>query len=182
MAEKAALRAECKTRERELTAQQRLASDLALQKRFLDLPQLAEAHTVLLFYGMGLEVDTRPLLDELQRQGKRVLLPRCLSGHRMEAREYHPQRLSRHRYGMWEPTEDCPVVEKGDIQLALVPALCYDRRRVRLGRGGGFYDRYLADFNGFTVGLCRDVLLRAELPREDWDARVELVLTETQAF
>ena len=182
MADKAAFRAECKNRERKITQQQRLESDFALQQKFLRLPQLAQADTVLLFYGMGFEVDTRPILDELYRQGKRVLLPRCLPEHRMEARCYDPDRLTHHRYGMWEPSEDCPVVDKGQIDLILVPALCYDRSRVRLGRGGGFYDRYLADFTGFTVGLCRAALLRDAVPRDDWDAPVDLVLTERETI
>lgn len=182
MADKAAFRAEWKRRERELSPGELAESNGRLCRRFLALPQVEEARTVLLFFGMGAEVDTRPLLEELTRRGKRVLLPRCLSQGQMEARRYAPDRLTRHQYGMLEPGQDCERVEKSGIDLILVPALCYDTQCYRMGRGGGFYDRYLTGFAGATVGLCRDALLCGGVPREPWDRPVELVLTETKRF
>ena len=182
MADKAAFRESIKALEHQIPAAQRLESDQALRDAFLRLPQLAGAETVLLYYGMGFEVDTRPLLDTLLRRGKRVLLPRCLPAGGMEARRYEPDKLRRHRYGMWEPGPVCEAVEAARIDLILVPGLCFDRQRFRLGRGGGYYDRYLAGYGGFTVGLCRDALLQAAVPREDWDMSVSLVLTETEQF
>ena len=145
---------------------------------------------------MGLEVDTGPLLEALTERDKKLCLPRCLPGHAMEARRYDSARLIRHRYGMLEPDEHCPVVEKSRIDLILVPALCYDRSCFRLGRGGGFYDRqnhrvgygggfydrYLADYTGITIGLCREALLCDKVPVEPWDRKTDLVLTERQQF
>ena len=182
MADKAAFRAEIRRREQALTEAQRLESDALLCRRFLDLPQVAKAETILLFAGMGLEVDTGPLLEALTERDKKLCLPRCLPGHAMEARRYDSARLIRHRYGMLEPDEHCPVVEKSRIDLILVPALCYDRSCFRLGRGGGFYDRYLADYTGITIGLCREALLCDKVPVEPWDRKTNLVLTERQQF
>lgn len=182
MADKAAFRAGWRQREQALTRMELAESDVCLRRRFLELPQVERAASVLLFSGMGAEVDTRPLLEELSRQGKRVLLPRCLPRGGMEARRYDPDKLVRHQYGMLEPAPDCERVEKDGIDLILVPALCYDTRCYRMGRGGGYYDRYLADFAGATVGLCRDALLCAAVPRDPWDRPVGLVLTETKRF
>ena len=180
MDEKQRFRAQLREREQLLTEAARQESDARLRERFLALPEVAEAETVLLFCGMGREVDTLPLIAALVGQGKQVLLPRCLPGHRMEARRYTPGKLVRHKYGMLEPDTDCPVVDANSIDLILVPALCYDRTCCRMGRGGGFYDRYLEDYRGKTVGLCRDALLQDSVPRNEWDQSVELVLTETQ--
>ena len=182
MADKASFRAQMRERETDIPESARLESDRLLREQFLALDAVERAHTLLLFYGMGYEVDTRPLLDALRARGKRVLLPRCLPGHRMEARQYDPARLQQHRYGMWEPDETCPVVEQGEIDLILVPALCYDRQGRRMGRGGGFYDRYLADFGGVTVGLCRSALLCEAVPTDPWDRPVQCVLTERGRF
>ena len=52
----------------------------------------------------------------------------------------------------------------------------------RLGQGGGYYDRYLAGFQGFTVALCRDALLRDEIPTQPHDVPVQLVVTETRSL
>lgn len=178
--EKQAMRRRIHEIESGMTEEQRAGSDLALQKRFLSLPQVQNAQTILLYASMGREVDTAPVLNQLLRQGKRVLLPCCMPGNEMIARVYDPQRLCRHPYGMWEPTTECEVVEKQKIDLILVPGVCYDRSCMRMGRGGGFYDRYLASYQGVTVGWCRDVLLQEKIPTQPWDRPVQLMLTERE--
>jgi len=62
--------------------------------------------------------------------------------------------------------------------LILVPNLCCDRQGYRLGHGGGYYDRYLAGYAGMTVSLCPAQWLQEQLPREEYDLPVRLVLTE----
>ncbi len=178
-ADKAALRAAIRARAAALDPAERRRSDQTLTDRFLTLPWTAQAHTVLLFCGVGTEPDTRPLLEGLWRSGKRVLLPRCLPGRAMETRLVRSwAELRPGAYGIPEPGDACPVVEKGAIDLILVPALCYDLSRRRLGQGGGYYDRYLTGFGGRTAGLCRACLLQKTLPVEDHDRAVDLVLTE----
>ena len=158
---------------------ERRRSDVILLQRFLELPWTAEADTLLLFYGVGAEPDTGHLLLELWRQGKRVLLPKCLPGRAMEARLVRSgDDLRPGAFGIPEPLDTCPTVDSGEIDLILVPALCYDLSCRRLGQGGGYYDRYLAGYGGRTVGLCREGLLQRELPVEDHDRAVDLVLTE----
>ena len=83
-AEKAALRRAIRAAQRSWTAQRRRESDRALFARFLTLPELAGAETVLLFHGMGAEPDTRGLIAALLAEGKRVALPRCRPGHTLE--------------------------------------------------------------------------------------------------
>lgn len=162
-----------------MTTAERRESDETLLRRFLALPWTAEADTLLLFYGVGTEPDTGRLLPELWRLGKRVCLPKCLPGRAMESRPVRSgEDLRPGVFGIPEPLDACPAVDKGDIDLILVPALCYDRSCHRLGQGGGYYDRYLADYGGRTVGLCRECLLQDELPVEEHDRGVDLVLTE----
>lgn len=66
---------------------------------------------------------------------------------------------------MLEPGEDCPLVGKDAIGLVLVPGLAFDPSGGRLGQGGGFYDRWLADYAGCTAALCRTALLLPQVPR-----------------
>lgn len=74
-----------------------------------------------------------------------------------------------HPYGMLEPGEDCPLVGKDAIGLVLVPGLAFDPSGGRLGQGGGFYDRWLADYAGCTAALCRTALLLPQVPRAPHD-------------
>ena len=108
-----------------------------------------------MFYGVGREPDTRPVIRALLERGKRVALPKCLPGRRMQARAVSGlDKLTPGPFCIPEPGEDCPVVDREEIDLILVPNLCCDKQGHRLGHGGGYYDRYLAGYSGRTVALC----------------------------
>ena len=162
--------------------EEKQAEDRAICANFFALDEVSGAESILLFSGMGAEVDTMPLVEELYARGKRVLLPRCLDERQMEAREYRPGKLTRHRYGMLEPDESCPIVRAEEIRLAVVPGVCFDEGFHRLGRGGGFYDRFLARFHGCAVALCRERFLRRTIPTEAHDRPVEILVTERRVL
>ena len=151
----------------------------ALFERFLALPQVEAADTVMVFYGTGREPDTVPLIRALLARGKRVALPVVLPRRGMMARQVLDiDRLVPNRFGIPEPDDSCPAIEKSDIAVALIPNLMVDREGYRLGYGGGYYDRWLADFSGFTVCVCRPGRLAERIPREEFDVPVKLVLIE----
>ena len=181
--EKRALRAAVRAQLSALTDRERQESDEKLFCRFLALPQVEAAETIFAFWGIpGKEPDTARLIKKLIGAGKTVCLPRMLPGHRMEVRRYLPQYpMKEADFGILEPDPAlCPVVEREGIDLVLVPAACYDRRGYRLGFGGGYYDRWLAEFRGVTVGLCRQAVLQELVPIEVHDSRVDVLLTEDE--
>lgn len=144
---------------------------------FLALPQVEEADTVMLFCGVGRELDTAPILEDLLARGKRVVYPVCLPGRRMEARAVTgPDQLVPGTFGIPAPGEECPTVDKEAIGLVLVPCLMCDREGYRLGFGGGYYDRWLADYRGTTVCICPENRRVDELPRDEYDIAVNIVL------
>lgn len=167
-----------------LTPEELRRSDDALFARFLDLPQVERADAIFAFWGVpGREPETARLVEALLARGKRVGLPRMLPGRQMEIRQYDPARpLKLVSFGISEPGEDCPLLFPEEIDLALVPAVCYDRRGYRLGFGGGYYDRWLEHFHGVRVGLCRRAVLQDRVPIEAHDSRVELLLTEEALY
>ncbi len=167
-----------------LSRSELVRGDDALFARFLALPQVEAAKTIFAFWGIpGKEPDTARLIQVLVRRGKTVGLPRMLPGHRMEVRRYDPDRpLVKVSFGISEPGEDCPLIRREDIDLTLVPAVCYDRRGFRLGFGGGYYDRWLEHFSGVKAGLCRETVLQDRVPTEAHDAKVDILLTEGESL
>lgn len=150
-------------------------------QRFLSLPELENSQTVMLFYGVKGEPDTRVAINELLQRGKRVVLPRCIPERQMQARFITKESiLLPGAYGIPEPGEDCPLAEKKEIDLVLVPNLCCDKSGFRLGHGGGYYDRFLTDFPGVSVALCPEERLAEQLPAEETDIPVDIVLTQRQ--
>ncbi len=154
-----------------------------LLNQFLALTQVEVGKTILIFYGMEDEPNTKRVAAELLRRGKRVALPRCLPEGGMEARlVFDLSALSWGRYGIPEPGGDCPLVKKEELDVILVPNLCCDRAGYRLGRGGGYYDRYLVGFQGLSVALCPKDRLVGALPHEEFDLPVDLVLTDEEGI
>ena len=173
------LRAQIREALDELEDQERTWSDGELTRAFLAHPRLVEAKTVLLYYGVKTEVHTEGIIQTLLDQGKTVCLPRCLPEYEMQAQSITSlDELEPGDYDIPAPKADCPVVKKEDIDLILVPGLCFDSRGGRLGQGCGYYDRYLEDYEGITIGLCREDFFQVTLPREPLDAWVKYVITE----
>ncbi len=182
--EKTVLRVNIRKILNDMPSSQMQKSDAALFANLVALPQIAQAHTISLFWGItGLEPDTSRLVPQLLDMGKVVCLPRMLPERRMELRQYTPGcPMAMNSFGISEPTIDCPLIEKKDIDLVIVPALCYGRRGYRLGYGGGYYDRWLTDYTGITVGMCRDAVLQDSVPAEEHDKPVQVVVTESQVL
>lgn len=174
---KEALRAQVRRERAAIPLALRKAQDRALFQAFLAQACVKGASTVQVYWGVGEEGETTDLIAALLALGKRVALPRCLPGRAMESRLYRGGRLVRNSFGIPEPGMDCPLLPREELDVILVPALCYDRRGFRLGQGGGYYDRFLPGCGAATVGLCYRELLQEELPREEHDVPVGLLLT-----
>lgn len=183
-AEKSALRVRLRRALNEMPTAQMQSSDQALFRQLMGLSQIRQARMISLFWGItGLEPDTKVLVDQLLQTGKTVCLPRIVADHGMELRRYTPGcPMDMNAFGIWEPTLDCPLVPKEEIDLVIVPALCYDRRGFRLGYGGGYFDRWLSGYRGVTVGMCRQAVLQDAVPVEEHDRPVQAVVTEEQVL
>ena len=150
-----------------------------LLEQFAQLPEVLSAHTVMVYCGVGREPDTSALIRTLLERGQRVALPVCMPGRRLEVRVIHDEsQLVPGKFGIPEPEYGCPVISHEEIGAVLVPGLMADREGYRLGFGGGYYDRWLANYSGFTAIVCPADRLVDTLPHEDFDCRVQLVLTD----
>ncbi|WP_334302803.1 5-formyltetrahydrofolate cyclo-ligase [Romboutsia hominis] len=84
---------------------------------------------------------------------------------------------------MREPKPECsPEVEVKDIDVVIVPAVAYDKDCYRLGYGGGFYDRFIERLreDAITVGIAFDLQIFDSVPKEDHDAQLDYIITESQ--
>ena len=144
-------------------------------------PRLVEAQTILAYYSLPDEVCTRQLIDELIAEGKTVLLPKVLDADRMELRRYTgPHDLAEGAYGIMEPVGE-PFTDYALIDIALIPGMAFDASGHRLGRGRGYYDRFLNSqwsmVNGqWLIGLCFDFQKVPVLPSDDHDIPVDIVI------
>jgi 5-formyltetrahydrofolate cyclo-ligase len=185
MTSKTLLRAEMKARLAEMSAQDREDAGLRIRERILGLSEMQDARTVLLYASLPGEVSTDQLAAELRRMGVRVTYPRCLPATRemtLHAVASGGELLVDGPYGIREPSTECELVGIGDIDIALMPGLAWDREGQRLGRGAGYYDRLLADprWRGLRFGVFFAVQEIRLVPADPWDVPMNLVVTENE--
>ena len=145
------------------------------------LPCWAAAGTVLAFAAMPDEPDTAAILCQALADGKHLLLPRVLSKTAMDWVEIPDLALLRPgAFGILEPPADLPAADPAVFArpLALIPCLAAGHDGVRLGRGGGYYDRFLSAFRGVTVGICYTACTQWRLPHGRYDRQIQLLITE----
>jgi 5-formyltetrahydrofolate cyclo-ligase len=137
-----------------------------------DTPEWRAAGTVLLYRNLRDEFSTVGLANAAWRTGKRVVMPRVAG----------PGRLALHEVGAWtdlrlgafgiqEPPATLPSVDATAIDLAIVPGFAWTRQGMRLGRGGGYYDRLLPRLR-LAWGVGFDVQVMAQVPLEPHDLPV----------
>jgi 5-formyltetrahydrofolate cyclo-ligase len=177
-AEKAALRRRLMADRARLSPDQRAAAGRALRDAVLDLPQAQMAGTIAAYYSLASEPDTHGLVYALWKRGGYVLLPVLRPDADLDWASYEgPDSLRPGPRGLAEPGEPprgLDTIARAD--LVLVPALAVDRRGIRLGRGGGSYDRALARVGpGIpTIALIYDGELLDDVPAGDHDQRVRM--------
>ncbi|WP_030962967.1 5-formyltetrahydrofolate cyclo-ligase [Streptomyces sp. NRRL S-378] len=185
---KSELRRELLAARRALTPDARAEAAAALAVTALELPELAGARTVAAYVSVGGEPGTRALLDALRAAGKRVLLPLLLPDNDLDWAAYegpgslaeaaHPGKMR-----LLEPSGPAlgpDAVTQTDA--VLLPGLAVDGRGMRLGRGGGSYDRVLqrlerAGAHPALVVLLYDEEVVARVPEEPHDHPVQAVAT-----
>ncbi|MFJ3228277.1 5-formyltetrahydrofolate cyclo-ligase [Streptomyces sp. NPDC086783] len=160
----------------------------ALAARALELPELAHAGTVAAYVSMGSEPGTLALLDALRARRVRVLLPVLLPDNDLDWGEYAGEsslRRVRHgaRMALLEPAgERLGPAAVTEADAVLLPGLAVDGRGMRLGRGGGSYDRVLARLeragaDPALVVLLYDTEVVERVPDETHDRPVHAAIT-----
>lgn len=128
------------------------------------------------------EVDTYQIIRKAWEEKKRVVVPKCYPKDKtMVFRELTAfNELESVYYGLLEPIEEkTAAVAKNEIELMIVPGLAFTRKGYRLGFGGGYYDRYLQDFQGKKISLLfKDIQLVEDLPVENHDLPVQAIIHE----
>ena len=154
--------------------------DRALCEQVASHPFFASCELLLLFSPTKGEPDLLPLADLARSLGKQVAFPLChkedhtLTFHLVSS----PDELSTGAYGILAPSPDAPMPRLTENTLCLLPALSFDRQGYRLGYGGGYYDRFLSNFPGRTVGPIYSCLVSESLPMEEHDKAVHQIITE----
>ena len=149
-----------KMKEQQLIVKQQ--RDALLTQYLLESSAYQQAGTVATYSSLPHEFDTRVLIPKTYPQGRMTFV------------DYNPNDLELTAFGIWEPRSE-RAVEKSHIDLIHVPGIAFNKKGYRIGYGGGYYDRYLADFKGMTVSTIYPYQL-VDFQPDDCDIPVQEVL------
>jgi len=170
------------------------AKSLLIGERLMTIDAFRHARQterLMSYVSMPLEVNTLPFFS-----GSSMIVPYCCDTHAREAGEIVPIRImslneleSSGKLNILEPKlsvrqDESRQVLPGQIDVVLVPGLAFDRLGNRLGRGKGFYDRFLCQLPAdvLTIGLSFDSMIRERIPHGENDHPVKKVVTESRIW
>ena len=154
------------------------AYDARIAQRILALPAWERAQTIFLYTPLSWEVGTQAMLCAALSQGRRCAVPVCRENGEMDAvRVTLDTVYVRTSLGVREP-QGGEILSPESLDLLLIPALAFDRSGFRLGRGGGYYDRFLPRTRGVKIGLAYAPFVLDEVPRQAHDIPVDAICTQ----
>lgn len=184
-AAKRAVRARARRARDSVDSAERRAAAQEVAHALLALPELLSARALLAYAALPTELDPVPAVWRLRKRGVRVAYPRIespgvLGMHYVD----HELELVPGPFGLSQPREHAPRAPHAAIDAVLVPAVAFDVRGMRLGYGGGYYDRLLPILRPdcLRIGVAFDEQLLAEIPAEEHDEVVDIVVTQTRVI
>lgn len=190
--DKILLRREINHRIRELTSAEIAAKSSMAADRFLQLDILRrmQPRYLLAFSPMRYEIDPGRIIQWAAERNMRIALPRIQNGsgslqfHLVGDPRQYSRNLERHRYGFYQPKQDSTPLNLQEVSrentIILVPGLAFNRQGHRLGRGGGYYDTFLAEHHKdmVSVGICLHEQIVEEIPFERHDMPVDMLISD----
>ena len=163
---------------KKLSGKEKEQADSWLTQRLLSSAAYQKAQVIATYLSMPHEVATLAFIKQAQLDGKRVLVPKTYGQGRMIFVDYDESHLQKSSFGLLEPMSE-EAVEKTEIDLIHVPGVVFNSQGFRIGYGGGYYDRYLDDYEGTSVSTIYQVQQADFMPAQHDVAVKELIMYET---
>ena len=174
--EKSEIRRKIKALRSMLLETEKLSAAEEVFARLESTPAFMMAEHILMYHSLPDELSTRQFLSKW-RDRKHFYLPR-VNGVNLDILPYDETRLELGAFHIEEPTGE-NTVNPDEIEMIVVPAVAYDRKGNRLGRGKGFYDRLLSTTKATKVGVGYEFQIFDEIPVEPHDVKMDIVITQS---
>lgn len=148
-------------------------SEVALSK-LESCTAFLNANTILLYWSLADEIYTHEFIEKWKEK-KTILLP-IIDGESLSTSIYkNKESLQQGLFNIAEPKEE---LYKGSIDLAIIPGMAFDKEGNRLGRGKGYYDRFLSQTCCYKIGFCFRFQLLKTIPHEDFDIKMDEIISD----
>ena len=154
--------------------------DKAICDALMQLVSFRHSDTLLMYAPLEGEIDVMPIAEKALELGKRVAFPRCVEEPRNLDFKYvgSVDELKSGSYSIADPTEDMESVTDYSKSICIIPGVVFDNAGYRVGYGKGYYDRFLAAYDGTKFGLAYSECILNEVPRGRFDRHVDILISE----
>jgi 5-formyltetrahydrofolate cyclo-ligase len=150
---------------------QQAAKARLINDKLLSLPEIRQSQHILTYYPLLNEVDITAFNQALIDMGKKLFLPFF---HKQAVGRYSKPLHYDNKLNAYEPST---MSQDIDLDLVIIPGMAFDKKGFRLGKGKGWYDKYLNTHNFFKVAVSFDELVFDKLPHESHDVKIDMVIT-----
>ena len=173
MEDKATIRKRMRKLKKLLSDSQKHSAEISVTEQIESLESFKKAENILLYYSLPDELPTHEMTARWSKH-KCIFLPR-VSGDDLEILPYSKDSLAAGSFSISEP-QIGEVIDSHLLDLVIVPAVAFDRFGNRVGRGKGFYDRFLTDLNVIKIGICYDFQIVEEIETSCHDIPVDMLV------
>jgi 5-formyltetrahydrofolate cyclo-ligase len=162
---------------------------VSLADKIIALDAYRDAHRVAVYFAVNGEIPLDPVIDHALAAGKQVYLPNLEQKSLRFSPYFRAQKMRINKFRLPEPdVADDEMLQPAQLDLVLAPLVVFDAQRNRIGMGGGFYDRSFSMRKDPTVlhplliGVAHELQKVDEIRPEDWDVRLDLVVTDAAIY
>ncbi len=186
MEEKKILRSFIQKQRDNLPKEFRNKASKAISNSFFKTKEYKQAKSIFIFYPFRSEINTKFIIKKALNDGKKIILPK-IAGKSLKLFYINnlKNQLKLGPYNIMEPNEEfCTQADIDEIELAVIPGVCFDKSLNRLGYGGGFYDKLIPNLpkNVKKIALCFELQLVEKIPTEPHDSKVDKIITEKNVY
>ena len=148
--------------------------------KIIKTEEFKNAKIIAMYKSINSEVDTKEIIKYSLNIGKTICLPKVEEN---ELKFYKInsicEKLEKSKFGIEEPkVEKENLIDNNLIDLVIVPGICFDTEKNRLGFGKGYYDRFLKQKDFKTIGICFDEQIAVKIPTDEYDVKVKQIITD----
>lgn len=153
-------------------------------KTLAERQEFINADTVLFYYPVKNEISPLLIFDLCLKMGKTVAFPVCQAHNStlVFKKVSSLDDLSKSTFDLLEPNKNCEIITPSQNTVCIVPAIAFSRDGHRIGYGKGYYDRFLANFSGTSIGLSYSALVCNNFSQNDHDIPVDMIITEREVL
>ncbi len=149
--------------------------DIDICKKIINSKEFNESKILFAYIALKSEINIYPVIEEALKLNKIVALPSCENGNIVFYNYNKDDNLKIGKYNIFE-SSNIKKIEPNSDTLILVPGRAFDLDNNRIGRGKGYYDRFLKDFNGKSFGICYSVQIFSDLNIKAHDQKVKKII------